>query len=166
MRKLHPPSNRITFQRALAMSKLARAGLLVLFLAVMALSSSATVAEGTAADADHEIRVGFFMDPIDKTDRTDLKHTLDVWTDGFATERFSQTRISIYENESQFRQALHSGTIDVGFIYSYQYSTFAVAGSDPAAVVGRDVEPTVQFVLLVGKDNGVDNAKDLKGKKI
>ena len=115
---------------------------------------------------DLEIRVGFFIDPVDKVDRSDLKYTLDAWADNFATDRFPVIKVTMFENEPRFRQALAAGTLDVGAFYSYQFENIAETAKEPSFIIGRDAEPLVEFLLLVRRDAGIDTARDLKGKRI
>lgn len=117
-------------------------------------------------ELDNEIRIGYFIDPIDKVDRSDLKYTLDAWADNFGSDRYPLIKVTTFENEARFKQSLSAGTLDLGVIYSYQYETVSELKASPQYLVGRDVEPLVEFILLVRGDAGIDSAHDLKGKKI
>ena len=60
-----------------------------------------------------DMRLGYFVEPLDKFDRTQLRMTVDSWSNALRSHRFPKSSIQFFHNEGKLLKASWTGRAEV-----------------------------------------------------
>ncbi len=114
-----------------------------------------------------DMRLGYFVEPLDKFDRTQLRMTVDSWSNALRSHRFPKSSIQFFHNEGKLLKAINGGELDAAILYGYQIAQFRDRiPVTPAILLGEAQAPKVKLILLVRTDSKITSLDQLRGKRI
>jgi phosphonate transport system substrate-binding protein len=137
-------------------------------LACLSLSLTALcwLATGTQAESSPPFRIGFSAKNFTDVNENDAVAALRVWAQTFARDRGipADPRAIIFRNVDEIAAALTNKTVDCISITTDEYIVLSgqlVADRIVIGVVSDSI--TVEYVLLVHRDSGIERLSDLRG---
>ncbi len=116
---------------------------------------------------ENNLRIAYFVDAWDRTDRRQILAMLDSWAPAFTTPVIRECVFQVFDQEEALAAAVRLRKFDAVCIYSYQMPTLGKALQlEPSLLIGSENAPQLSLVLLVRRNSGFQSIRELEGKNI
>ena len=135
------------------------------------LAVSAQAGELTAqpahVPAPHALRIAYYVDGWERTDRRQIHLMLDSWAPAFTSPLFPKCEFQLFDSEEALADAVRFQKLDAVCLYAFQMPFFGKnLHLDPGLLIGPENDPQLNLVILVRRNSGIKSISDLSGKEI